>query len=174
MSTLSLDSPIPKDSWTLYWHSSEGRDWSLPSFVSFGKMATWREFHSIIQSVTYESISDGMFFLMRGNTVPRWENGQNIYGGAYSIRVPKENAGQTFEHYAVAAMLSEAVADPVNVINGLSISPKNSSTAKQRFNIIKIWNTNSEKFKKSEDLLCLTPDVRTSEILYTPFTDKKM
>ena len=148
MSTLSLDSPIPKDSWTLYWHSSEGRDWSLPSFVSFGKMATWREFHSIIQSVTYESISDGMFFLMRGNTVPRWD--------------------------AIAAMLSEAVTDPANVINGLSISPKNSSTAKQRFNIIKVWNTNSEKFKKSEDLLCLTPDVRTSEILYTPFTDKKM
>jgi len=168
MSALHLDSPIPKTSWSLYWHSSEGRDWSIRSFTSFGAMKTWREFFTTLDTLKLDTLSDGMFFLMQDPIPPLWENCANVYGGAYSIRIPKHSAGAAFQHYAIAAMHSECTTDPANVINGLSISPK------KGYNIVKLWNINSEKYKRPEDLMCLLPDVKTSEVLYTRFTDKKM
>jgi hypothetical protein len=166
--TTSLDSAIPKDSWTLYWHPSEGRDWSIGSFLSFGTMKTWRQFFTIMEAIKLDTLSNGMFFLMRDPIPPLWENCNNVYGGAYSFRVPKPSAGSAFEHYAIATMLSSSMADPENVINGLSISQK------KTYNIIKIWNTNSGKFKRPDDILCLLPPMKSSDVLYTPFTEKKM
>jgi len=164
----SLDSPIPETSWTLYWHSSEGRDWSIGTFTSFGTMKTWRDFFTILETLKLDALSDGMFFLMKDPIPPLWENCNNIYGGAYSFRVPKHAAGAAFEHYAIAAMLGQSMGNATNTINGLSISPK------KTYNIIKLWNTNSGKFRRPDDMLCLLPSMVSSEVLYTPFTDKKM
>jgi len=164
----SLDSAIPETSWTLYWHPSEGRDWSISSFTNFGTMKTWRHFFTVLEALKLDTLSEGMFFLMRDPIPPLWENCNNVYGGAYSFRVPKHSAGTAFEHYAIAAMLSSSMTDPTNTINGLSISPK------KTYNIIKMWNTNSGKFRKPSDMMCLLPDMKTGDVLYTPFTEKKM
>lgn len=168
MTTLTLDTPIQSGSYTLYWHATEGRDWSLPSFKSFGKMTTWREFYTVTQSLGVDSLSDGMFFLMRDPIPPLWENHQNVYGGAYSFRILKRDAGEAFLTYATAAMIREATTDGGNIINGLSISPK------KTHNIIKVWNTDSSKFKKADDILKLLPDMCMEDFQYTPFTQKKM
>ena len=168
MTTLTLDTPIQSGSWTLYWHSSEGRDWSLPSFKSFGKMTTWREFYTVAQSLGIDSLSDGMFFLMRDPIPPLWENHQNVYGGAYSFRILKRDAGEAFLTYATAAMIRTVMNDEGNIINGLSISPK------KTHNIIKVWNTDSVTYNKPGDLLRLMPDMKTEDVLYTRFPDKKM
>jgi len=166
--SLHLDTPISKTSWSLYWHPTEGRDWSLPSFTHFGTMKTWREFLSLMEALTVSTLSDGMFFLMRDPIPPLWENSQNIYGGAYSFRVPKASAGASFVHYGIAAILETVTTSSANTINGLSISPK------KHYNIVKIWNTDAGKFKRPDDLLCLLSEVKTPEVQYKAFTDMKM
>jgi len=168
MSVDTLDTKIPTGSWTLYWHASTGRDWTLPSFTSFGEMKTWRDFFTVILHLKADTFSDGMFFLMRNNIPPLWENHNNVYGGAYSFRILKSKAGLAFVRYAVAAMIKDVAKDSKNIINGLSISPKTSH------NIIKIWNTDSKAFKSKSDLNCHHPEVLEAETIYTPFTDKKM
>ena len=164
----TLDSPIPSGPWTLYWHSSEGKDWSFPSYTSFGTMKTWQDFLKILVALKIDTLSEGMFFLMRGDIPPLWENCNNVYGGAYSFRILKAKAGPAFVRYAIAAMLKEIVKNDANQINGLSISPK------RTHNIVKIWNTDARTHNRKTDLVCHHPDVLDEEIVYTPFTDKKM
>ena len=164
----SLDTPIPSGYWTLLWHTSEGRDWSEPSYTSFGKMTTWREFFTVIAALKMDTLSDGMFFLMRNGIPPLWENCANVYGGAYSFRIAKAKAGSAFVRYAVAAMLNEVATDGRNVINGLSISPK------KTHNIVKVWNSDCKTFRSKTDLVQHHPEVLAEETIYTPFTEKKM
>ena len=168
MSIDTLDTPIPSGFWTLFWHSSEGRDWSPASFTSFGEMKTWRDFFAIMNHLKVDTLTDGMFFLMRNGIPPLWENCQNVYGGAYSIRILKARAGPCFVRYAIAAMIGNLAKDSKNIINGLSISPKTTH------NIIKIWNTDRVAFKSNTDLIIHHPDVLDEETVYTRFTDKKM
>jgi len=164
----SLDEKIPSGLWTLLWHPSEGRDWSLASYTSFGEMRTWREFFSVMIALKTDTLTDGMFFLMRNGIPPLWENANNVYGGAYSFRIPKARAGTAFIRYAVAAMINEVTKDSKNIINGLSISPK------KTHNIIKVWNTDCAAFKNKADLNIHHSDVLVEETIYTPFTEKKM
>ena len=53
-----------------------------------------------------------------------------------------------------------------NKINGITISPK------RGFNIIKVWNTDAQKFNNPSDVTSLS--TRDDEIIYTPFIQKKM
>jgi len=109
-----------------------------------------------------------MFFLMRDPIPPLWENFKNIYGGAYSIRVLKKDAGEAFVTYGIAAILENITTDPANIVNGISISPK------KTHNIIKVWNSNWTKYNSPSELVKLLPGLTTEEVVYTPFTDKKM
>ena len=172
MSSIPLDATIPSGSWTLYYHPSEGRDWSLPSFTSFGAMKTWRDLHSVVQQLDVSTLTDGMFFFMRGAIPPLWENCANVYGGAYSISVVKDDAGPIFLEYAIAAMLNNSTTDAANVVNGLSISPKKSHT--RSHNIIKLWNTNAAKYHEPADIVKLIPGMMAEDVRFTKFTDKKM
>jgi len=54
-----------------------------------------------------------------------------------------------------------------NKINGLSISPK------RGFNIIKMWNTDASAFHHPNNLVSLS-GIKESDIIYTPFVQKKM
>jgi len=131
-------------------------------------MGTWRTLFSVMDNLKVDTLSEGMFFLMRDPIPPLWENCKNIYGGAYSFRVVKKEAGEAFLTYAIAAMLGAIVTDPANMVNGLSISTK------KTHNIIKVWNSDSAKYRSPTDLFKLLPDMKTEEVLYTPFTEKRM
>jgi hypothetical protein len=66
----------------------------------------------------------------------------------------------------IASMLN-VVSSAENRINGLSISPK------RGFNIIKVWNADAQKFSQPSNLHAVS-NIRESEIIYTPFLQKKM
>jgi hypothetical protein len=65
-------------------------------------------------------------------------------------------------------MLEGAAVDPANKINGISISPK------RGFNIIKVWNTDAQKFHGSNSLNGAISGMKESDVIYTPFVQKKM
>jgi hypothetical protein len=113
-----------------------------------------------------ESLSDGMFFMMRDPAPPLWESHHHIRGGCYSFRCPKKDASEVYLTYIIASMLN-VVSSPENRINGISISPK------RGFNIIKVWNTDAQAFHGPSTLHTVS-SIRESEIIYTPFVQKKM
>ena len=168
-SKVTLDSAIPTGSWTLYFHSPEETKWTLNTFISLGSMKTWGDYWTVINTLKQETLAEGMFFMMRDPSLPLWESHQNIRGGCYSIRCQKKDAPDAYISYSIACMMDAMANDIDNRINGITISPK------RGFNIIKVWNTDVARFNKPSDI---HPDiagmVRDSEIIYTPFVQKKM
>lgn len=164
----SLASKIPTGSWTLYFHSPEETKWTLNTFINLGSMFTWEQFWTIIEALKSESFADGMFFMMRDPSPPLWENHQNIRGGCYSFRCHKKDAIDIYINYIIACMLGIASLSAENRLNGISISPK------RGFNIIKIWNTDAQKFSNPGDIAIVGNEIKTVDIMYTPFIQKKM
>jgi hypothetical protein len=168
ISKMNIDSPIPTGSWTLYFHSPEETKWTLNTFISLGAMKTWREFWIVIDSLKEASLADGMFFMMRDPSPPLWESHHHIRGGCYSFRCQKKDAAEIYLNHIIAAMLDSLSAHAENRINGMSISPK------RGFNIVKIWNTDAQKFNHPTNINTNFSIINESDIMYTPFVQKKM
>jgi hypothetical protein len=164
----NIDSAIPTGPWTLYFHSPEETKWTLNTFISLGVMKTWRDFWNIIEVLKSESLSDGMFFMMRDPSPPLWESHQNIRGGCYSFRCQKKDAADVYLNHIIGAMLGSLQNNPENRINGISISPK------RGFNIIIVWNTDAQKFNNPSNIDTSLSVIRDEDIMYTPFIQKKM
>ena len=167
-SYITCDSPIPTGSWTLYFHSPEETKWTLNTFINLGIMKNWHDFWSIIEVLKSESLSDGMFFMMRDPSPPLWESHQNIRGGCYSFRCQKKDAADIYLNHIIAAMIGSLNNSSNNRINGISISPK------RGFNIIKVWNTDAQQFNTSSSINTSFSSIKESDIIYTPFVQKKM
>jgi len=168
-SKINLDSSIPTGPWTLYFHSPEETKWTLNTFISLGSMKTWRDFWTILETLKVETLSEGMFFMMRDPSPPLWESHHNIRGGCYSFRCQKKDAPEICINYIIACMLGGISDNIDNRINGISISPK------RGFNIIKIWNTDAQKFNKPANInTTISSSICESDIMYTPFVQKKM
>lgn len=166
-SKISLDTAIPTGPWTLYFHSPEETKWTLNTFISLGSMKTWRDFWNVVEALTVEVFSDGMFFMMRDPSPPLWESHHNIRGGCYSFRCQKKDAPDIYLNHIIACMLGIVSSDD-NRVNGISISPK------RGFNIIKIWNTDAQKFSRPSNINTSFSTIRESDIMYVPFVQKKM
>lgn len=167
-SKTNINTLIPTGAWTLYFHSSEEAKWTLNTFINLGSMKNWHEFWSIIETLKIESLGEGMFFVMRDPSPPLWESHYNIRGGCYSFRCQKKDAADTYLNHIISAMTGSLTMHPENTINGISISPK------RGFNIIKLWNLNAQKFKNASDINTSFSNVQESDIIYTPFIQKKM
>ena len=162
-----LSSAIPTGPWTLYFHSPEETKWTLNTFISLGSMKTWQQFWIIMDTLKTDSFSEGMFFLMRDPSPPLWESHHHIRGGCYSFRCQKKDAAEIYLNYSIASMLGGLSTDPANLMNGISISPK------RGFNIVKVWNTDAQKFNQPADLAAIST-IREADVIYTPFVQKKM
>ena len=97
-----------------------------------------------------------------------WESHHHIRGGCYSFRCPKKDVCDVFLTYAIACILNTATTTPDHRSNGISISPK------RGFNIIKVWNTDAQQFHLPSQLQTNISSIRESDIIYTPFVQKKM
>ena len=162
-----LSSAIPTGPWTLYFHLPEETKWTLNTFINLGSMKTWQQFWVIMDTLKTDSFSDGMFFLMRDPSPPLWESHHHIRGGCYSFRCQKKDAAEIYLNYSIASMLGGLSTDPANLMNGISISPK------RGFNIVKVWNTDAQKFNQPTDLAGIST-IREADVIYTPFVQKKM
>lgn len=164
----ALDSAIPSGSWTLYFHSPEESKWTLTTFISLGSMKTWKDFWTVTDALGSDAFTEGMFFIMRDPIPPLWENHQNIRGGYYSFRCQKRDANDSYLNYIIAAMTNQLTKNATNQINGISISPK------RGFNIVKVWNQTSVQYNKPTDLVYGIAPVIESDVIYTPFVQKRM
>jgi Eukaryotic initiation factor 4E len=173
---------IPSGSWTLWFHNPEDSKWSLSSFTKISTISTWEEFWTLVETFnkghnqnlsktskeSTDAFGEGMFFFMRDNIPPLWENSANIRGGGYSFRVQRKEAADLYLVYSIAAMINNLSVNPDNKINGVSISPK------KNFNIIKIWNTNAQAFNNINDIRLQIKDQKPEEFIYSAFHEKRM
>jgi hypothetical protein len=171
-----MDEQFETGYWTLYYHPSREKKWSIDSFE---KIATVKCARDVL--IIYKELSDklkaGMFFWMRGDIPPLWENFQNIRGGSYSIRGVADNGIKIFKIYTLACMMNKTLLNTDDKINGISISPKLQGFGNNQqvgYFIIKIWNKDCEKFHSKTNLNCIEDIITYDDVMYTPHVEKKM
>lgn len=167
---------FPTGNWTLYYHASREKRWTLDSFEKIATVKKVSDVLSIYKELG-EKIKCGMYFWMRESIPPLWENFQNIRGGSYSLRGTGDDGILFFKLYSLGMMMNSITKSNEDIINGMSISPKLQGFGPQQkvgYFIVKIWNRDSEKFKSKSNLILLSEKLNVDDILYTPHVEKKM
>ena len=160
---------IPTGPWTLYFHQADAEKWTLDTFQKVHTCTTYEDVLGVIEEIGQVRFKNGLPFFMRGDILPLWENHQNIRGGSYSMKVPSDMVKDVFTTQVLHAMTGAIFTHSENQCMGVSMSPK-----KGTFNILKIWNSNAEKYDSIEGLKFIDSRCSESEVLYTPHVQKRM
>jgi hypothetical protein len=130
-----------KNKWVLWFHKVNDNNWSIDSYSKVLEINTYYDVLFILKEL--ENITAGMFFLMKENIIPIFEDKHNINGGYWSIRITKKDAYEYWEkilYYLCIDQLSTSE-EYEKKINGMSISPKINNC------IFKIWNSDYKGMK---------------------------
>ena len=125
-------------SWVLWFHSLDDTNWTKDTYTKIAEINSVEEFLGVYQD--FDTFGKGMFFLMRKDIFPQWEDESNIKGGYWSYKIGKTVAEKAWFELSCACIgecLTKKPEDMFN-INGISYSPKINNV------IIKILNRHSE------------------------------
>ena len=133
--------------WTLWYHVPNDKNWEKHSYRKIIDIKTIEDYWCIHNNLSSKHIEHGMYFLMRENIFPLWEDENNKHGGCWSFKIEKKNIYSTWIELSIATLGEFLMKDSKNnlFINGITTSPK------KGFCILKIWN--SDRTKSSISLL---------------------
>ena len=144
MAASSVKSNPLNTKWVLWYHSLEESNWTKDTYTKVVEIETIEEFIGAYNN--FESFTKGMFFLMRKDIFPQWEDESNINGGYWSYKIGKNVAEKAWYELAaccVGEVLTKKPEDMHN-INGISYSPKINNV------IIKILNRYADKNESTQ------------------------
>ena len=121
--------------WVLWRHSLTSKDWTLKGYDKIAEFNTVEDFWMVYNDLP--SVIFDMWFLMRQDITPRWEDDINKEGGAFKFRIHEskvDNIWLQLSSYLVSEMMCNTPAD-AELISGISISPK-----RNKFATISVWN----------------------------------
>jgi len=167
MTTLNLDDPLPSGGWILYFHPAKETRWHMDTFKKVITVRTLRDLAHMFKAVKPNDWVRGKFFFTPESIPPLMENAKNIRGGSYSIRVDRSIAGDLMTSYIVAAVMKTATvaADEVSCVR---ITPR------RDFNILQVWNRDSQRFCNPEGLAIVDVRIPDGEVKYVPHVEKKI
>ena len=107
-------------------------NWHVDSYIKVYTIATIQDFHSFFEIIP--SMMDGMWFIMRENVLPLWEDSVNVNGGAWRFRIYKDDVDNIWKK-ATQYLIGETMCEESTNITGISISPKN------QFATLRFWSS---------------------------------
>lgn len=134
--------------WDLWYHSITDNKWDIKSYKNLYTINNLINLKVILDIFTKLSLQNGMFFLMKKDIYPTWEDPDNRDGSSLSFKITgsKNNLIDNWRLIILNILTGEFFNDKeiYKNINGISISPK------KEFNILKIWFNNYDiKYKKN-------------------------
>ncbi len=121
--------------WNLYFHDPTNPNWDISSYTLLDKVSSLNSWIRLFQSFK-NAWNKGMFFLMRGDIKPIWEDDKNKDGGCISFKLWKTDVNETWLELS-GKLIGEVLLNDIklywNKINGISITPKRS------YCVIRIW-----------------------------------
>lgn len=128
-----------QSSWNLYFHDPFNNNWDKKSFYNIYTINNINEFWDLFNSIK-KFMNTGMFFLMRNNIIPLWEEEENKNGGYISYKIKNSSFITEIEEILIKLLSEKTLKDnyikDYNIVNGISISPK------KHFSIVRIWLKN--------------------------------
>ena len=132
-----MDYPL-NTNWVLWYHSINDKSWTKSSYKRVYTINNLYELYGLHDVVKKFHLQNGMFFLMREDVFPTWEDPDNREGCCVSYKVPGRVLQEEWTNI-VNRVVSEDILvskESWNLVNGLSIAPK------KEFNIVKVWLRN--------------------------------
>lgn len=125
-------------SWDLWYHSIEDNNWSNGSYKFLYKIRNLFDIKFLKDNIQHNYLQNGMFFIMREDIFPTWEDPDNRKGCSISFKIPASKLHTEWNNFLEKVLTEDILKDQskIDEINGISISPK------REFNILKIWLRN--------------------------------
>jgi len=135
--TIEKKHPL-QDKWIIWGHALNVSDWSIESYKKIYEFDTIEDFWVFFNNIKH--FKDFMFFMMRGDILPIYEDKMCENGGFYSYVVPTNQLTNSML-YLLPRMIGETLTDKelFDEIVGMSVSPKGPR------GVIKIWNKNKNQ-----------------------------
>ena len=121
------------DSWKLWYHSIKDTNWEKSSYQDLIDIENLFDLKFVKDNFKQNHYQNGMFFLMKKDIFPNWEDPSNRMGGCMSFKVKSSNILEEWNELLLRCITTNIMSNNNDLINGISISPK------REFNIVKIW-----------------------------------
>ena len=130
-----------KNEWKLWFHSINDNNWNKSSYKQLYSLKDLYDTNLMMSIFKQNHYQNGMFFLMKNDVFPNWEDPSNRMGGCLSFKISSKNVISEWSELFLKCNLECILKDENDKINGLSISPK------KEFNILKIWFSENIDYK---------------------------
>ena len=130
-----------KNKWVLWYHSLKNKSWDNNSYVKVIEIKSLLDYQLLKDVMRINHLQNGMFFLMKNDIFPTWEDPKNRMGGCISFKYDNNILNEWLK--ILLLCITENLSEYNKEINGLSISPK------KEFNILKIWIKDDSKDYKT-------------------------
>ncbi len=125
------------NNYTFWYHSIKNTKWDKNSYIKIYDIKNLFDYKLLNQILKKKHLQNGMFFIMKNNIFPNWEDPDNRNGGCLSFKIQSTNIINEWNNLLLKCITGNIVSSEfLDEINGISISPK------KEFNIIKIWFKN--------------------------------
>ena len=121
--------------WILWNHGLNDKSWSNDSYKNIFTFNNLNDIKIYNDNLDLLQLQNSMYFLMREDIFPTWEDSNNCNGCCASYKISSNDIVNIW-YKCIQNILCENLhknKDNYDIINGISISPK------KEFNIIKIW-----------------------------------
>ena len=123
------------NNWSLWIHELSNKSWDNNSYDKIFECNNLFDYNIIKDQIKTHNLQNCMYFFMREDIFPRWEDPENRDGCCISFKVPLKDIKSEWDKLLLR-IISEDIhknIDDFKLLNGISISPK------KEFNIIKLW-----------------------------------
>ena len=121
--------------WILWSHKLDNTSWDNKSYKKIFEINNLYDYKLINDIITINNLQNSMFFLMRKNIFPTWEDPDNREGCCISFKISGGILKEQWDFIMNNVLIEDILKDKSNseYLNGISISPK------KEFNIVKLW-----------------------------------
>lgn len=131
--------------WNFYIHLQNTSDWNIESYYNIKEINNVKTAILLNEYLGDELFKKTLFFVMKNNIEPLWENEKNKNGGSFSLKIHNKEVSRIWKiiYYKLIGETLCKNKDLMNKINGISNSPK------KTFTILKIWMTDCENINSN-------------------------
>ena len=124
--------------WCMWYHSIKDDKWTKDSYKKIINISNLLDYYFLQKNFEKQHLQNGMFFIMREDIFPTWEDPDNRLGGCISFKVLSNDILDSLNKLFLNLISENISLNEIDFdeINGISIAPK------KEFNIIKIWLRN--------------------------------
>ena len=134
-----------KSKYKMYFHKIQDQNWSIDSYKKINDISELDDLLYLFSKI--DNYMSGMFFIMRDDIKPIYEDKNNINGGVWKFKLSKKECNESWKNICYLLCNDEITKDKEksNLITGISISPKINNV------ILKIWVRKATKINFIKD-----------------------